>query len=192
MSKVTLIEDSMSVEQYARSKAHEAIDVLAEVMTDDGAKGSERVAAASALLDRGHGKPTQAVITVPARTAARAALAAMSTTELLARIGEERLKSRGVYTGRSPLEARRDRLETAQHSTSVNDSRSAESFSDDEPSSYISSPPAISDKQFIDSPIRDMQFRKATPRHFKEGPPAIKWEFDIEPEPINVVDPLCL
>jgi hypothetical protein len=31
-------------------------------MLDDSAKGSERVAAATALLDRGYGKPAQAIV----------------------------------------------------------------------------------------------------------------------------------
>ena len=45
----------------ARQYTEHAIQTLAQIMLDDSAKGSERVAAANALLDRGYGKPAQVV-----------------------------------------------------------------------------------------------------------------------------------
>jgi hypothetical protein len=45
----------------ARELTQEAIDTLAAVMNDPKAPPAARVSAATAILDRGHGKPTQAV-----------------------------------------------------------------------------------------------------------------------------------
>lgn len=49
------------VKGLARAHTESAIATLASIMLDDSAKGSERVAAATALLDRGYGKPVQAI-----------------------------------------------------------------------------------------------------------------------------------
>ena len=50
------------VRALARQYTGQAIATLAAIMLDDSAKGSERVAAATALLDRGYGKPAQAIV----------------------------------------------------------------------------------------------------------------------------------
>ena len=50
------------VKEMARKHTEQAIVVLATVMNDETAKPGERVAAANALLDRGYGKPAQAIV----------------------------------------------------------------------------------------------------------------------------------
>jgi hypothetical protein len=45
----------------ARELTQQAIDTLAAIMNDPKAPAAARVSAATAILDRGHGKPTQAV-----------------------------------------------------------------------------------------------------------------------------------
>lgn len=87
----------------ARQHTEAAINTLVEVMSerprfDDetgellgGAKPGERVAAAKELLDRGYGKPTQAIISIPAKPRAADALASMSDADLLAAIGAARI-----------------------------------------------------------------------------------------------------
>src|SRR5215207_8448917 len=49
----------IDVKQLARKHTIPAVETLAEIALDKESKGSERVAAAVALLDRGWGKPTQ-------------------------------------------------------------------------------------------------------------------------------------
>lgn len=49
------------VKKLARQYTAEAINTLVEVMQDKGATSSARVGAATALLDRGYGKPTQQI-----------------------------------------------------------------------------------------------------------------------------------
>jgi hypothetical protein len=46
------------VRELARQHTEEAIDTLTEIMLDENAKDSARVAAAGAILDRAYGKPT--------------------------------------------------------------------------------------------------------------------------------------
>lgn len=50
-----------SLAEYARIHTKEAVDTIVEIMRDVGAKPGERLSAATALLDRGYGRPTQAV-----------------------------------------------------------------------------------------------------------------------------------
>ncbi len=57
----------------------EAIDTLHALMCDEAQTGSVRVAAASAILDRGHGKPVAIVDVRPKRS-----LADYTTDELMA------------------------------------------------------------------------------------------------------------
>ncbi|WP_205048999.1 hypothetical protein [Paracoccus sp. SY] len=45
----------------AKDHAESALDVLAEIMHDNQQPAAARVSAANALLDRGYGKPAQAV-----------------------------------------------------------------------------------------------------------------------------------
>lgn len=185
-------DHSLSVEQRARQLAHAALDALARVIDPEHcAKDADVIKAADAILDRGHGKPTQAVISVPARVASRAALAALSTTELLAAIGEARLKSRPGYTGRSQIVEASRRLETAQHSTNDKESPShsitrsavSEGVTRDVTRDML----AATGTAVIDLNYDPLPPPQKGPRHhrdFQEGPPAIKWEFDEELDPL--------
>jgi hypothetical protein len=49
------------VADAARERTQDAIDVLAAIMRDPKAPAAARVSAAQALLDRGYGKPAQAI-----------------------------------------------------------------------------------------------------------------------------------
>lgn len=51
----------VTVKAAARALTQEAIDTLAAVMRDGKAPAAARISAAVALLDRGHGRPSQAV-----------------------------------------------------------------------------------------------------------------------------------
>jgi len=50
-----------SVREAAQSFTTDALSTLAEIMRDPEHPAAARVSAAQALLDRGHGKPTQSV-----------------------------------------------------------------------------------------------------------------------------------
>ncbi|GEP04042.1 DUF5681 domain-containing protein [Methylobacterium oxalidis] len=52
---------SARVRDAAREHTERAIEVLVAIMTSEDAATAARVAAASAILDRGYGKPTQPV-----------------------------------------------------------------------------------------------------------------------------------
>lgn len=54
-------EDKRTLTELAKVYAPEALAVLIDVARDKGAPPSSRVAAASALLDRSHGRPVQAL-----------------------------------------------------------------------------------------------------------------------------------
>lgn len=56
-----LLEDGRSLAEVARAHTDDAIQVLVAVMEDRAAPSASRVAAATAVLDRGWGKPNQAV-----------------------------------------------------------------------------------------------------------------------------------
>jgi hypothetical protein len=49
------------VQNAAREHSGEAVETLAQIMRNPKAPAAARIAAASALLDRGYGKPLQAV-----------------------------------------------------------------------------------------------------------------------------------
>ena len=51
----------MALEEAARELTLDALDTLATIMKDPKAPAAARISAAVALLDRGHGKPYQAV-----------------------------------------------------------------------------------------------------------------------------------
>jgi len=55
-------KENSQVKELARAWTEQAIATLASIMTDSEAKGSERVSAATALLDRAYGKPAQAIV----------------------------------------------------------------------------------------------------------------------------------
>ncbi|MBN4095636.1 DUF5681 domain-containing protein [Methylobacterium sp. OT2] len=52
---------SARVRDAAREHTERAIEVLVSIMTSEDAATAARVAAASAILDRGYGKPTQPI-----------------------------------------------------------------------------------------------------------------------------------
>ena len=68
--------------RLARDHTESAIQTLVGIMEDDWAEHKDRLRAAEALLDRGHGKAAQAVIAIPANLQLAAALATMSDEEL--------------------------------------------------------------------------------------------------------------
>jgi len=51
----------LELREAARTYTQAALDTLVEIMGDDGAPAAARISAASILLDRGHGKPSQAL-----------------------------------------------------------------------------------------------------------------------------------
>lgn len=79
-----------TADSLARAHTAEAIGALVSVIRDKFAKPGEKVAAANSLLDRGHGKAAQAVISVPARQALVQRMAAMDDSALLAIIAAAR------------------------------------------------------------------------------------------------------
>lgn len=83
MSNATLLP--ATADSLARVHTAEAMGLLVQVVRGDvpGAKANDRIRAAETILDRGHGKAVQAVISVPSRQRVAAQLAAMSTEDLL-------------------------------------------------------------------------------------------------------------
>jgi hypothetical protein len=71
-----------SADNLAREHTERAIKTLAAVMDDDIAEDRDRISAANALLDRGHGKPVHAVIQVPLSRQLQNQLAGMSDEAL--------------------------------------------------------------------------------------------------------------
>lgn len=57
------------VRDLARLHTVEAVNTLVEIMRDKSAQPTARVAAASQILDRGYGKPSQPVDIVPRKSA---------------------------------------------------------------------------------------------------------------------------
>lgn len=86
---------SDTIEERARELAQRALNTLEEVMVNGCKEDASRVKAATAILDRGYGKPTQAIIAIPQRNTRSAALAALSDAELLLMIGELRNREGG-------------------------------------------------------------------------------------------------
>lgn len=50
------------IKSLARSHTETALNVLAGIMNDNGAPHAARVTAANSLIDRGWGKPSQAIV----------------------------------------------------------------------------------------------------------------------------------
>lgn len=73
----------MSVDREARRHTNAAIATLAEIMNDKMAKDADRIKAADSILDRGHGKPLAATISLPPSKLALQQLAGMSDDELM-------------------------------------------------------------------------------------------------------------
>jgi HEAT repeat protein len=80
-----------TADSLARQHTERAIDTLVEVMDDPFAENRERITAANSLLDRGHGKPNQAIIAIPGNRQVAALLATKSDDELMALLQAYRL-----------------------------------------------------------------------------------------------------
>jgi hypothetical protein len=70
------------IDKLAQGHGEEAIKTIHEIMSDPFAENKDRLAAAREMLDRGHGKPNQAVIMVPLDRQRRQAAALYSDAEL--------------------------------------------------------------------------------------------------------------
>jgi hypothetical protein len=81
---------SKSADELARVHAPRAIELLADTM-ESAVEDRDRIRAAEALLDRGYGKPAQAIIQVPANRRQAALLAGMSDEDLVAVIEQKQL-----------------------------------------------------------------------------------------------------
>jgi HEAT repeat protein len=75
-----------AADNLAREHTERAIKTIANVMNDWCAEDRDRIAAANALLDRGHGKPVNSIIQVPANRQMQRQLAALSDEEIEAQI----------------------------------------------------------------------------------------------------------
>ncbi len=82
----------------ARAHTAEAVGVLVEVMRDPKAKGA-RLTAAMAIIERGHGKPIQAIAVSPSRKAVGALLADMTDGQLLELAAKARASRLPVIEG---------------------------------------------------------------------------------------------
>lgn len=56
-----VLSDGRNLTEVAREHTRQAVETLAEVMLDASSPPAARIAAASSLLDRGWGRPAQAV-----------------------------------------------------------------------------------------------------------------------------------
>ena len=82
---------SRTADALAREHTARAIETLAEVMNDPFADNKEKISASNSLLDRGHGKPNQAIIAIPGSRQIAALLAGKTDDELLALINQTQL-----------------------------------------------------------------------------------------------------
>lgn len=80
-----------TADALARAHTEKAIETIAEVMVDPFAENKDRLKAADIILDRGHGKPAQAIIAVPGNRAIAALLSQKSDDELMALINQSQL-----------------------------------------------------------------------------------------------------
>jgi hypothetical protein len=74
-----------SADRLAQDHTEAAIEKLAALM-HNAENERDQISAANSLLDRGHGKPAQAIISIPASKKQQALLAAMSDEDLLVAI----------------------------------------------------------------------------------------------------------
>lgn len=77
---------SKSLDQLARERTEKALGVIDEVMSDPFAENRDRLKAAVEMLDRGHGKPLHATISIPLTKQKAAQLATMSDADLMAHL----------------------------------------------------------------------------------------------------------
>jgi hypothetical protein len=96
-------DSKTTADRLARAHTSEAIGAIVNVLRSEHTKDADKLRAAELLLDRGHGKATQATITIPAKGAAAQRLAQLSTEKLLemieARGGMEVLHQRNAIEG---------------------------------------------------------------------------------------------
>ncbi len=90
-----------TLESLARAHAPEALGTVLDIMRD-APQAELRMRAAQIILDRGHGKPTQAVITLPMTPKAAARLYNMSDDELLELAADARGKMQKAEGGVPP------------------------------------------------------------------------------------------
>lgn len=77
---------SKTLDQLARERTDSALGVINEVMTDPFAENKDRLRAAIEMLDRGHGKPLAATISVPMAKQKQAQLSKMTDADLMAHL----------------------------------------------------------------------------------------------------------
>jgi hypothetical protein len=86
-----MTRSTKTVDAIAREHDEEALGVIRDIMIDPFTEAKDRIRAAEAILDRGHGKAAQAIIAVPAGRRQAQQLAAMEDAALLAVIREQPL-----------------------------------------------------------------------------------------------------
>ena len=84
------MDDDADIGELARSHAPRALTLLADAM-ETAETDKDRIRAAEAILDRGYGKPSQAIIQIPANRRQAALLAGMSDEQLVAVIEAKKL-----------------------------------------------------------------------------------------------------
>jgi translation initiation factor IF-2 len=85
---------SKGIDELAREHAPRAIELLADTM-ETAVEDRDKIRAAEAILDRGYGKPAQAIIQVPANRRQAALLAGMTDEALVAIIEHKQLPRLG-------------------------------------------------------------------------------------------------
>ncbi len=84
-------QEKKALRELAQQHTEDAIQSLAELCTDHAQPGAVRVAAATALLDRGHGRPSQTVeIEGNGKFAAADPVALIALSEAMERSREQR------------------------------------------------------------------------------------------------------
>lgn len=81
---------SKGVDELARDHGPRAVEVLADIM-ESATEPRDVIRAAEAILDRGYGKPSQAIIAIPANRRQAALLAGMSDEALVSIIESKQL-----------------------------------------------------------------------------------------------------
>lgn len=72
-----------TIDGLAREHTERAIEVVREVLDDPFAENRDRLKAAEQILDRGHGKPNQAIIAIPGNRQIATQLAGLTDDQLL-------------------------------------------------------------------------------------------------------------
>lgn len=80
-----------NADTLARQHTEKAIDRIVDILEDPFAEDKDVLKAADMILDRGHGKPNQAIIAVPGNRAVAALLASKSDDELMQLLNQHQL-----------------------------------------------------------------------------------------------------